>query len=253
MDPALDLRESAPATTSREVVLQLHGVSAGYGDLPVIREIDLTVHEGEIVALFGPNGAGKSTTLLTAVGGLPLSAGRVQWWNETRRRPMHRLARAGVVYVPEGRSVISSMTVADNLRLVPDGVNLAVSYFPELQRLLGRPAGLLSGGEQQMLVLARALARKPRAVLLDELSLGLAPLAVERLLRVLREVVQSERLTVLMIEQQARRAISLADRWYLLLNGRVADAGDAKDGLGRLEQAYLLTPEESQHPKPRIG
>lgn len=224
----------------RDVVLRLDTVSAGYGEQPVVRDIDITVHNGEVVALFGPNGSGKSTTLLTAIGRLPLSQGRVQWWDLPKRPAPHRLAQLGVSYVPEGRSVISSMTVSDNLKLGAGGVDGAVSLFPELGKLLNRPAGLLSGGEQQMLVLARALARKPRALVLDELSLGLAPLIVDRLIRVLRQVAEAEGLTVVMVEQQARRAIGLADRWYLLRNGRIVDEGDAHSGVERLAQGYLV-------------
>jgi branched-chain amino acid transport system ATP-binding protein len=235
---------------SRKVVLGLHAVSAGYGEQPVVRDIDITVREGEVVALFGPNGAGKSTTLLTAIGRLPPSQGRVQWWDLPKPPAPHRLARLGVSYVPEGRSVISSMSVSDNLKLGAGGVDGAVGLFPELGKLLNRPAGLLSGGEQQMLVLARALARKPRAVLLDELSLGLAPLIVERLIRVLRQVARTEGLTVVMVEQQARRAIGLADRWYLLRNGRVVDEGDAHAGVERLTDGYLVGAPAADPTKP---
>jgi len=233
----------APPPDMREMVLRLHAVSAGYGEQPVVRDVDISVHEGEVVALFGPNGAGKSTTLLTAIGRLPLSQGRVQWWNLPKPPAPHRLARLGVSYVPEGRSVISSMSVSDNLKLGAGGVDGATALFPELGKLLNRSAGLLSGGEQQMLVLARALARKPRVLLLDELSLGLAPLVVGRLIRVLRQVVEVERLTVVIVEQQARRAIGLADRWYLLRNGRVVDEGDARAGVERLAQGYLVKPD----------
>jgi branched-chain amino acid transport system ATP-binding protein len=131
--------------------------------------------------------------------------------------------------------------VRDNLRLGRGGVQPALDYFPELEPLLARRAGLLSGGEQQMLTLARALASKPSALLVDELSLGLAPMAVERLLSAVRQAADHEGLAVLLVEQQARRALSAADRWYLLRNGSVDTCGDASGGLSALEAAYLAS------------
>jgi branched-chain amino acid transport system ATP-binding protein len=147
--------------------------------------------------------------------------------------------RAGLAYVPEARSVISGLSTRDNLRLGRGGVSAALSYFPELEPLLARKGGLLSGGEQQMLTLARALASKPSALLVDELSLGLAPLIVERLLTAVRKAADEEGLAVLLVEQQARRALSAADRWYLLRNGCIDTNGVASDGIGALEAAYL--------------
>jgi branched-chain amino acid transport system ATP-binding protein len=160
-----------------------------------------------------------------------------------------------LAYVPEARSVISGLSTRDNLRLGRGGVAAALSYFPELEPLLGRRAGLLSGGEQQMLTLARALASKPSALLVDELSLGLAPMAVERLLAAIRTAADTEGLAVLLVEQQARRAMSAADRWYLLRNGCVDASGDASDGMTALEAAYLagmteLPPDESAESGP---
>jgi branched-chain amino acid transport system ATP-binding protein len=144
-----------------------------------------------------------------------------------------------VAYVPEGRSVTAGLSARDNLRLGPGGVAGAVAVFEELEPLLDRPAGLLSGGEQQMLVLGRALAGRPRVLLVDELSLGLAPLVVERLLGALRRAADEEGLGVLLVEQQAREALGVADRWYLLRDGGLAHAGDGSDGLEVLQAPYL--------------
>lgn len=219
-------------------VLEVRELRAGYGDLAAVLDVSLTLRRGEVVALFGPNGAGKTTTLLAAVGLLPLMNGNVHWLGSPAPRSLHRLARRGLAFVPEERSVISQLTTRDNLRLGRGGVAPALTYFPELEKLLDRPAGLLSGGEQQMLTLARALASKPQALLVDELSLGLAPLIVERLLSVLRRSADDDGLAVLLVEQQARRALSVADRWYLLAHGRVAREGVGHDDEG-LEAAYI--------------
>jgi branched-chain amino acid transport system ATP-binding protein len=232
-------------TANPDFVLQTVGLTAGYDDLPAVRDLSVGVGAGEIVALFGPNGAGKTTTLLACIGLLPCMSGEVRWLGDPNPRPVHRLARSGLAYVPEGRSVTTGLSVADNLRVGRGGVSNAIAIFPELEPLLGRPAGLLSGGEQQMLVLGRALASKPRALLVDELSLGLAPLVVERLLGVLRECAERDGLAVLLVEQQAREALSVADRWYLLRDGSLAQQGDARSGVGVLEAAYLSSMTES--------
>jgi branched-chain amino acid transport system ATP-binding protein len=233
---------SGPTSAAeRQPVLELVGVTAGYGDLAAVRDISLHVHSGEVVALFGPNGAGKTTTLMAAVGVLPRLEGSVLWKGRPGPRRLHLLSRAGLAYVPEARSVISGLSARDNLRLGRGGVVAALRYFPELEPLLARKAGLLSGGEQQMLTLARALASRPSALLVDELSLGLAPMAVERLLTAVRQAADNEGLAVLLVEQQARRALSAADRWYLLRNGRVDTHGDSSGGLDALEAAYLAT------------
>jgi branched-chain amino acid transport system ATP-binding protein len=236
-----------------EFVLATAGLTAGYDDLPAVRDLTIGVGPGEIVALFGPNGAGKTTTLLACVGLLPRMSGVVRWLGDPSTQPVHRLARSGLAYVPEGRSVTTSLTVRDNLRIGPGSVAGAIDLFPELEPLLDRPAGLLSGGEQQMLVLGRALAGKPRALLVDELSLGLAPLIVERLLGVLRESAERDQLAVLLVEQQAREALSVADRWYLLRDGTLAQQGDARSGVGVLEAAYLSSMVESGHAGTPLG
>jgi branched-chain amino acid transport system ATP-binding protein len=220
-------------------VLELCGLSVGYDDLAVVRDIDLTVMRGEIVALLGANGTGKSTTILTAAGELSPIAGEVRWRGTVTTAPLHVRARLGMSFVPEERSVLMGMSVRDNLLLGSGGVERALALFPELRPLLANRAGLLSGGEQQMLTLARALATNPVALLLDELSLGLAPLVVDRLFAALRRAADQDGVAVLLVEQQARRAMAVADRWYLLRRGAVAASGDAADGIAAVESLYL--------------
>ncbi|MTD54452.1 ABC transporter ATP-binding protein [Amycolatopsis pithecellobii] len=221
-------------------VLEVAGLCAGYGSLTAVSGVSLCVAPGEVVALFGPNGAGKTSTLLATVGVLPRNAGRVHWNGVPAPKSLHTFTRAGLAFVPEQRSTISSLSVLDNLRLGRGTVELALEYFPELADHLHRPAGLLSGGQQQILMLARALAGRPRILLVDELSMGLAPLVVERLLGVVRRAAEEDGLGVLLVEQQMRRALSVADRWYLLSHGKVAAQGDAHESGGAvLEEAYL--------------
>jgi branched-chain amino acid transport system ATP-binding protein len=223
------------------VVLETVGLTAGYGELAAVRDLNLNVRAGEIVALFGPNGAGKTTTLGACVGMLPTLAGQVRWLGRVETLVTHKLARKGIAYVPEGRSVTTKLSVRDNLRLGRGGIAPAVAVFPELEALLDRQAGLLSGGQQQMLVLGRALASSPRVLLVDELSLGLAPLVVLRLLSALRRAADETGLAVLLVEQQARNALTVADRWYLLRDGAIAQQGDGNTSLGVLEAAYLAS------------
>jgi len=220
-------------------VLELRGLSAGYDGLAVVRDINLTVMRGEIVALLGANGTGKSTTILTAAGELPPIGGEVRWRGSVTTAPLHVRARLGTAFVPEERSVLMGMSVRDNLLLGAGPLDRALELFPELEPLLATRAGLLSGGEQQMLTLARALAANPVALLLDELSLGLAPLVVDRLFAALRRAADQDGVAVLLVEQQARRAMAIADRWYLLRRGAVAAAGTAADGIAAVESLYF--------------
>jgi branched-chain amino acid transport system ATP-binding protein len=197
------------------------------------------LHRGEIAAVFGPNGAGKTTLLMTLAGALRPLRGAVMWQGNGTTAPLHKRVRAGMAFVPEERSVISSLTTLDNLRLGRGSVDGALQFFPQLTPLLGRRAGLLSGGEQQMLTLARAIASRPAALLVDELSLGLAPIIVDRLLDALRSAANELGLAVLLVEQQARRAMRIADRWLLLRQGAVVAAGEAAGGIEELEVMYL--------------
>ena len=225
-------------------LIEARGLAAGYGELAAVRDLDLEVYPGEVVALLGPNGAGKTTTLLTLAGELPPLGGEVHWLGSSRKAPLHRRVRQGLAFVPEERSVIKRLSTADNLRLGKHEVAAALEFFPELADRLRLRAGLLSGGEQQMLTLARALASKPRVLLADELSLGLAPKLVTRLLTAVREAADRG-VAVLIVEQHATQALEIADRVYVLRRGRVEVQGTAAEVRGRLgevEAAYLTGP-----------
>ncbi len=231
-----------PRASTSDLLLQVEGLSAGYGELPAIRDVDLTVHAGEVVALLGPNGAGKSTTLLTLAGELPPLGGRVTYLGRADNDPLHRRVREGLGFVPDDRSVFQSLSVAANLRLGPGPSEAALELFPELRPLLGRRAGLCSGGEQRILSLARALAARPRLLLVDELSLGLAPLVVRRLLEAIRGAADNDGVGVLLVEQHAGEALRVADRACLLHRGRVvleSSSADLFDDPQSLERAYL--------------
>ena len=220
--------------------LDVAGLTAGYGDVPVLHGLDLRVEPGELVALLGPNGAGKTTTMLALAGVLP-STGTVRFEGTPLTGPLHRRARRGIGLIPEERAVFRQLSTRTNLSLGSGGVDGALSLFPELEALLDRQAGLLSGGEQQMVVLARALAAAPRLLLVDELSLGLAPLIVKRLLTALREAA-GRGLGVLLVEQHAGQALAVADRGYVLRRGTIELEGTGDDLLTRLdeiERSYL--------------
>jgi branched-chain amino acid transport system ATP-binding protein len=225
-------------------LIEARKLSAGYGSLAAVRELDLTVGPGEVVALLGPNGAGKTTTLLTLAGVLPPISGQVLLDGKPTKSSLNRRAKRGLALVPEERSVFMGLTAADNLRLGRGPREKALGLFPELKPLLRRKAGQLSGGEQQILTLARALAGEPRVLLADELSLGLAPLVVKRLLRAVREAADRG-VGVLLVEQHARQALELADRAYVLRRGRVELQGTAVELLEQLpeiERSYLAGP-----------
>jgi len=230
-------------------LLEAREVTAGYVGLPAIRGVSVAVQPGEVVALLGPNGAGKSTTLMTLAGALAASSGEVRWRGRATTRPLHSRVRDRLSYVPEQRSVVNGLTVADNLRLGGGHLGRSLELFPELGEQLRRKAGLLSGGQQQMLTLARALSRRPDCLLADELSLGLAPVLVGRLLAAVRAAADAG-VAVLVVEQHALQALEIADRAYVLVRGRVQLSGPAaslRDRLGELERSYLtgLDPQEA--------
>ena len=238
-----------PGEARRTEALTVQGLTTGYGAAPVLEGVSLTVHEGELIALLGANGAGKSTLMRALVGlhrpieGSVFFAGR-----EIGGAQTHLIARSGLTLVPEGRQVFAESSVEDNIRLGAYGkqpltnerVEELFALFPKLATLRGRRAGLLSGGEQQMLALARGLAANPRVLLLDEPSLGLAPTVVNELFGALAQL-RAEGRTILLVDQMARLALALADRAYVLSSGKIVFAGTAEELKNNpvLERAYL--------------
>ncbi|WP_443272040.1 ABC transporter ATP-binding protein [Streptomyces sp. KR80] len=223
-------------------MLELQGVSAGYGDTRVLREVSLWVPRKSVVALLGTNGAGKTTLLRVASGLLTPSSGRLHLdGHDLTGKPPHTLARHGVCHVPEGRGVFPNLTVRDNILIqaggteVDEAIDRAVSAFPVLGEKLRQRAGALSGGQQQMLALAHAYVTDPTYVLLDEVSMGLAPVVVDEIFEFLGKLATSG-CALLLVEQYVTRALELADYVYLMNRGRIDFAGEP----GELDSAQLM-------------
>ena len=222
---------SAPGPAADEPLLRVEGVHAGYGALTVLRDVSLDVNPGEIVTLLGPNGAGKTTLLLACSGLVKVSAGRIAVaGNQVVGTAPHSIARKGVAHIPEDRSLWLTLTVDEHLRLTAKpGAMDVYELFPEIARMKNKRAGVMSGGEQQMLALARALVAKPEVLLVDEMSMGLAPVIVERLFATLQEIAATQRIGVLLVEQHVHLALRFAQRGYVLAGGRVRTSGTAAD------------------------
>jgi branched-chain amino acid transport system ATP-binding protein len=234
-------RVTPPLLEARELV-------SGYEGIPAVRGLDLHVNRGEVVGLLGPNGAGKTTTLLTLCGEVPPISGSVCFLGDDEPLPLSKRAQRGLALVTEERSVFMGLTVAENLSLGRGDPERALELFPGLRDHLKRKAGLLSGGQQQMLTLARALASEPRVLLADELSLGLAPIIVQQLFAAIRDAATQRDVGVLLVEQHVRNALEVADRIYILQRGRCVLHGTAEEMHGRLEEieaSYLAGPVES--------
>ena len=227
-------------------LLTCAGLEVGYAKgRPVVRGFDLTLARGEVAALLGPNGAGKTTLLLTLAGLLPSLGGSVGLDGQ-QVRGARAAARSGLVLVPDDRSLFTQLTVRDNLTLARrrrgSTVDQVLDFFPALGKRLKLPAGMLSGGEQQMLALGRALIQDPRVLLIDELSMGLAPVIVEELLPIVRRIADGTGAAVVLVEQHVRLALEVADRAVVLVHGETVLSGPAATlaaDPGLLERAYL--------------
>jgi len=232
-------------------MLSVSGVHTFYGNIEALRGVDLEVAEGEIVTMIGANGAGKTTLLMTLCGQPQASRGTIRFENaDITGMPTHEIVRLGVAQSPEGRRIFPRMTVLENLQMGAVGgdeshfeADLArvCELFPVLDQRREQRGGTLSGGEQQMLAIARALMSRPRLLLLDEPSLGLAPMIVRQIFQVIREINERDGMTVLLVEQNAYHALRLAHRGYVMVNGRITMSGTGQELLARPEvrAAYL--------------
>jgi branched-chain amino acid transport system ATP-binding protein len=230
-------------------MLEMHEVCAGYGKIEALHGVSLSVAEGEIVSLIGANGAGKSTLLMTLCGNPRASSGSIRYrGEELSGQPTSRIMRKGIAVVPEGRRVFARLTVEENLAMggffagdeLGARLENALQLFPRLRERLQQRAGTLSGGEQQMLAIARALMSAPRLLLLDEPSLGLAPLVIQQIFEVIAQL-RRDGVTIFLVEQNANQALKLADRGYVLESGRIILEGEAGQLLHdpRVRDAYL--------------
>jgi len=234
-------------------LLELRNVEAGYGEFRVLRNVSLRVEKGEIVALVGPNGAGKTTTLRTIIGMTTLYSGDIVFnGNSIKKLPTYRRVELGITMVPEGRRLFNSLTVYENLlagaitkrarEKLEDSLEFVFTLFPRLKERRNQLAGTLSGGESQMLAIARALMARPQVLLLDEPSLGLAPKIVLTIFDVIKKLRDEGGVTILLVEQHVKNSLEIAERGYVMELGRIVLEGDAKKLLSdeRLKKAYLI-------------
>ena len=241
----------AAETASRAPLLSIRGVETYYGNIIALRGVDLDVHEGEIVTLIGANGAGKSTLMMTVCGSPRARRGRITFaGRDITATPTHEIARLRIAQSPEGRRIFPRMTVHENLQMGAslDGfahfeadLERMLAIFPRLKERLHQRGGTMSGGEQQMLAIARALMARPRLLLLDEPSLGLAPLIVKQIFSVIRELNERDGMTVFLVEQNAYHALKLAHRAYVMVTGTITMSGTGRELLAdpQVQTAYL--------------
>ena len=233
------------------ILLKVTGLKVSYGGIQAVKGIDFEVREGELVSLIGYNGAGKTTTMKAITGILPINAGDIEYRGQSiRGQGPWDLVKQGLAMVPEGRGVFTRMSILENLQMgayvredaaaIEDDIDKVFGIFPRLQERAKQLAGTLSGGEQQMLAMGRALMSRPQVLLMDEPSMGLSPLMVEKIFEVVRDV-SAQGVTVLLVEQNASRALSIADRGYVMDSGLITMAGDAQQLLKdpRVRAAYL--------------
>ena len=234
-----------------EALLSIKGLRVAYGGIMAVKGIDFEVRSGELVSLIGANGAGKTTTLKAITGMQPISDGDIVFYGRSvRGRPAHELVRMGLAMVPEGRGVFTRMTIDENLLMgaytradkhaVQDDIDRVFSIFPRLKERRSQLAGTMSGGEQQMLAMGRAMMCRPRMLLLDEPSMGLSPIMVDKIFEVVSDIAR-QGVTILLVEQNAKRALELAQRGYVLDSGTMTMGGAAQDLLHdeRVRAAYL--------------
>jgi branched-chain amino acid transport system ATP-binding protein len=231
-------------------LLKVNELKVAYGGIQAVKGISFEVNEGELVSLIGANGAGKTTTLKAITGLQPVAAGDIEFFGRSiKGQGAWDLVKQGLVMVPEGRGVFARMTITENLQMgafsrqdseIPDDVDKVFGIFPRLKERRNQLAGTLSGGEQQMLALGRALMARPKVLLMDEPSMGLSPILVDRIFDVVAEI-HSRGVTILLVEQNASRALALADRGYVMESGEITMAGEAKALLNdpKVRAAYL--------------
>ena len=232
-------------------MLEVRDLEVNYGSINAIKKISFDVNEGEVIALIGANGAGKTTTLHTITGLIKAKSGSVKFeGKELLKTPPHKIVEMGMAHVPEGRRIFQQLTVYKNLTLgaftrkdkasIDETLRMVYGKFPRLEERKKQVAGTLSGGEQQMLAMGRALMSKPKIVLMDEPSMGLSPLFVSEVFKIIEEI-RASGTTVLLVEQNAKKALEIADRAYVLETGRIVLSGDAKDLMNddSVKKAYL--------------
>ncbi len=233
-------------------MLSVENVQSGYGNKLAIKDVSVEIGRGEIITLIGANGAGKSTTLMTICGVVPCRAGRIVFeGREIQALPPEEIVRMGICQVPEGRHIFPQLTVKENLDMgaflrrdkaeVKKDIDYVFALFPILAERRNQDGGNLSGGEQQMLAMSRALMARPRVLLLDEPSMGLAPLVIRQIFEIIRQINRENNTTIFLVEQNANQALHIADRGYVMENGRITLTGKAQELLDNkdIQKAYL--------------